>query len=272
VERMFFLSGSTGSVARLESLGVMAKDKYEKQWENLGNEDPYWAVLTREGNEGGRWDKDEFFLSGERKIAEVFKNLNQLNANPAIGAAMDFGCGVGRISRALSSRFEKVVGLDISASMLSEAQQSNQDFKNIQFLQNSPTNLACLGEKTFDLITSFIVLQHMPSKRQCAFIEEFAGSLSSGGILVFQTPSRRFLTSIRSIVSSILPRWLLDIYRGQKYGDNRTMEMHVLPKKKVKRLMRKHNLEMLAALRDNAAGTEFESYTYYLRKIDALSI
>ena len=40
--------------------------------------------------------------------------------------ALDFGCGAGRLSRALAAHFEHVVGVDVSASMIETARALNR--------------------------------------------------------------------------------------------------------------------------------------------------
>ena len=77
-------------------------DRYQQQWENLGSHDPYWAVLSDPTKKGGRWDKVEFFASGRREIEQVLSNLTRLCVPLGSSLALDFGCGVGRLSRALS--------------------------------------------------------------------------------------------------------------------------------------------------------------------------
>ena len=42
--------------------------------------------------------------------------------------ALDFGCGVGRLTRALGTRFESALGVDISAGMIEQARRLNEAF------------------------------------------------------------------------------------------------------------------------------------------------
>lgn len=39
------------------------------------------------------------------------------------GVALDFGCGVGRLTRALAAFFDRATGVDISSSMIEEAKK-----------------------------------------------------------------------------------------------------------------------------------------------------
>jgi ubiquinone/menaquinone biosynthesis C-methylase UbiE len=57
------------------------------------------------------WDEAEFFSSGHEWAAGAgFK--------PGGVTALDFGCGVGRMTNALATRYESVVEIDISDEML----------------------------------------------------------------------------------------------------------------------------------------------------------
>jgi tRNA/tmRNA/rRNA uracil-C5-methylase (TrmA/RlmC/RlmD family) len=111
-------------------------DRYQKQWENLGSYDPYWAVLADPNKKGGKWEKDEFFESGRREIEQIMKNLSQMGLKPQADTALDFGCGVGRLNRPLSGYFKKVLAVDISKSMIDEAMAQHREITNIEFLCN----------------------------------------------------------------------------------------------------------------------------------------
>jgi ubiquinone/menaquinone biosynthesis C-methylase UbiE len=56
-------------------------------------------------------------------------------------SALDFGCGVGRLTRALSRYFNQSYGIDISASMIKKAQELNQSYPNCQFIFNDKADL-----------------------------------------------------------------------------------------------------------------------------------
>lgn len=68
---------------------------------------------------------------------------------------MDFGCGVGRLTRALISRCDHVTGVDISETMLAHARRNVPD----------ATFSTTIPGDAFDLVISLIVLQHVPVRR-----------------------------------------------------------------------------------------------------------
>lgn len=73
------------------------------------------------------------------------------------GLAMDYGCGVGRLSNALSRSFQSVLGVDISSSMLLEARSANSGLDNVQFLHDNGESLTGVADGTVDFIYSDIV-------------------------------------------------------------------------------------------------------------------
>jgi 2-polyprenyl-3-methyl-5-hydroxy-6-metoxy-1,4-benzoquinol methylase len=142
------------------------------QWHRLGTYDPYWAVLPYADKRGGQWDRAEFFATGEAEVENTFARLQALHLTARPGRALDFGCGVGRLTRALARRFSNVVGVDISAPMLAEARAAGQ-LSNIEFILNQRSDLNTLDSDSFDFIYSNVVLQHMIPKLQVGYIQEF---------------------------------------------------------------------------------------------------
>ena len=242
------------------------RDRYRDQWENLGSHDPYWAVLSDPEKKGGKWDKDEFFESGRTEVDQVMNDLARLCPGLHRGVALDFGCGVGRLSRALSHCFEQVIGVDIAASMLAEARVRNQDFPNIEFIQNTSEGLGIIAEGTVDLVYSNIVLQHMPGDRQAAYIGEFGRVLKTDGVAVFQTPSHHDIATARGFVHRVLGNRVLNVARRAIHGRQGIMEIHTLPRDVVDRTCQRAGMKVVAAQRYDATGRGFVSYRYYAVK------
>ncbi len=242
------------------------KDKYREQWERLGADDPYWAVLTNPNKRGGKWNSNEFFNTGKMEIENVLGKLCKLSVNLDRGVALDFGCGVGRLSRALANEFRKVIAVDVSSSMLEEAKKANHDIRNIEFIHNTTEHLKVIPEKSINFIYSNIVLQHMPKSRQEVYIREFCKVLSSGGIVAFQTPSKFNLRSWKGWVYPLTGNNVLNVIRRFKYGPAGVMEIHALSKDIVLETLNQEGMEIIHVERYDSAGTAFESYMYFARK------
>jgi SAM-dependent methyltransferase len=165
-------ASSTSAQSRRYAQPVDLED-VRTTWENIGRDDPFWGVLSWQGTEDGRWDLDEFYGLGEKDIAAFFEEARVVGAEPRREAALDFGCGVGRLSRALATRFTTVHGVDISAPMVEQAQRLvGAEFANCTF-QVSTSERLPYAAGSFDLVVSNLVLQHMPPRLAQRYVGEF---------------------------------------------------------------------------------------------------
>ena len=125
-------------------------------WETLAKKDVGWAACTC-GKRHVDWQLDEFLASGEREVSWASQVAQEsLNYRLHGSLAVDFGCGPGRLIGALKERFEQVVGIDTSTTMLSLARRAHPE-TNVSFSESTKT----LGEDTVDLVYSTLVLQHL---------------------------------------------------------------------------------------------------------------
>lgn len=232
----------------------------------LGSEDPYWAVLTDPAKKNDQWDREEFFRTGELEIAALLTRIADLGLTLNFGVALDYGCGVGRLTRALASRFAHVVGVDFSAAMLAEAQAANAAIPNLRFLPNRGDDLPGIDDRSFDLVYSNIVLQHSPRKTQRALLAEFRRVLKPGGILVFQTPSHANTRTAHGLFHRLFGNGVLNVARRLRYGAGRVMEMHTLEKSEVLNILREEGLDVVHVERFDTAGAAFVSYRYFARQ------
>ena len=158
-------------------------------WEALARSDPLWAILSEPGKRGRHWNCDAFFRNGEQQVKELLARAEASGALIGLGNALDFGCGVGRLSRAMASRFDKVIGIDISETMIKIARELNTDRPNLGFLLNKHNDLKILGDSQFDFVCSHITLQHIRPKLAESYIREFFRVTRPGGHVYFQIPS-----------------------------------------------------------------------------------
>lgn len=141
----------------------------DSDWESLGRTAPYWAVLTNEefrpeSLNGPRLA--EFFATGEEWIEHVFRTAQAcLDPSFAPRRALDFGCGVGRLVIPLAGRCESVVGVDVSEGMLREAEKNCavRRLANVTLVRGDDRLTRVEGR--FDLVHSYIVFQHIPTRR-----------------------------------------------------------------------------------------------------------
>jgi ubiquinone/menaquinone biosynthesis C-methylase UbiE len=161
----------------------------QKTYEKYGKQDPLYAVLSRKDAKDNNWDVDEFFAAGRAEITEAMSHLSKLGVSVNMGRAMDFGCGVGRLTQALCEQFEGAVGVDISYSMIESAEKHNKFGDRCRYLVNTTDDLAQLDDASFDFVYSNISLQHSPPEASSNYIAEFFRILRPGGVALFQIPS-----------------------------------------------------------------------------------
>ena len=180
-----------GSADIQNGIRMTTNDDYDQDvWETLANKDALWAACTN-GKRHVNWQFDDFLATGEREVAWASRVAQESQIYPARKLlAVDFGCGPGRLTGALKERFQQVVGIDTSRTMLSIARRTHSD-ENISFCESTKT----LKNSSTDLIYSTFVLQHLTQDQVDKCFSEFARILRPGGLLVFQYPAR--------------PRWTL---------------------------------------------------------------
>lgn len=158
-------------------------------WEGHAKQDPMWAILSDPARKGRKWTPEEFFATGRAEIAAVFDSVDALRVPYARTHALDFGCGVGRLSQALAERFDRVTGVDISQTMVDFARRFNRFGDRVTYICNQQPHLKVLPDAAFSFIYTDIVLQHIQPEQTKVYLREFARVLAPGGAMVFQLPS-----------------------------------------------------------------------------------
>ncbi len=146
-------------------------------------QDPLWAILTGKRH----WDVEDFFATGEEDVNSLLSVAQRLGLPRQRARALDFGCGVGRITRHLLNHFEECWGVDVSPRMLEMAGKYNP---SVHFHLNQHGDLRDFPGSHFDLVYSILVLQHQPNREVIeSYLREFFRVLRSQGLLVFHLPS-----------------------------------------------------------------------------------
>ena len=187
----------------------------KRTFEALGKDDPLYAVLSRKGLRDNRWDPDEFFDEGKKEIANVMAYLERLDVVVARQRALDFGCGVGRLSQALAEHFDGVTGVDISESMIERAHEYNRHGDRVQYLVNTTEDIESVGSSTFDFAYSNKTLQHIPPDSAKVYLREIFRTLRPGGVAVFQVPNGKAFnpSSVRAQLYTLRRRYLRRVWK-----------------------------------------------------------
>lgn len=163
-----------------------------RQWDRFGRSDPLWAVLSLPEKRHGRWDEAEFFATGVREIGDVLEHARGLGFTLRRQRALDFGCGVGRLTQAIAPHFERTDGVDIAASMIALAERYNRHRGRCAYHLNERPDLGLFPDAAFTFAYSTLVLQHIPAELAKRYIGELLRVLAPGGLLVFHLPSEPF--------------------------------------------------------------------------------
>ena len=248
----------------------MDLEKLKENWNEWGKRDPLWGVLTWSDKKNNKWEPVEFFKTGKKEIADLFKYLRSKNIQVLKGHALDFGCGVGRLTQSLASEFTQVAGVDIAASMIAAANEYNTNGDSCKYYLNDKDNLELFEDNSFDFIYSNIVLQHMEPRYSKKYLSEFIRVLKVGGVAVFQIPSeRKILKPQRQSISFRIRKRLRSIIRGstkQLVQEEPVMEMHGIKMKDVVSSVTTNGAKVLD-IADDQSTNKWISYRYCIQKI-----
>jgi hypothetical protein len=110
-------------------------------WTGLGEEEPYWSVLTcdefRQRNMNNQEILDSFYASGESDLRLLRAYCARAGIEISHEAVVaEFGCGVGRVTRFLAREFSRVRAMDISLPHLQAAktQLSKDALLNVDYV------------------------------------------------------------------------------------------------------------------------------------------
>jgi SAM-dependent methyltransferase len=241
--------------------------KLRENWEGFAQADPLWAICTDSLRRGNRWTNEEFFETGNTEIERVMKYLRALGVAPdAASAALDFGCGVGRLTRALSHYFPECWGVDISPTMVRLAHEFNRGRDNCHFWLNERDDLRKFPDENFGFIYTSIVLQHIRRRLVERYLLELIRVLKTGGIFVFQVPEREKNSIFAKLRNRVGFRRKVTRLRGLKNVDAFHMAMHCLPEKDIRKLLSGHPVRIVDVQLTNSSSGAFNGDLRFLGK------
>ena len=163
----------------------MASDR--RRWSKLGRTQPYWASLTEPRYRANRIDDDAieaFFQSGERQVDTIFDAIrHDVSEDFHPARALDFGCGVGRLTLPLARESRHVLAVDIADSMLREVGENcqEQQLANVEFMHAREFAMPSMRRR-FDFVLSFAVFQHMKPRHGYRATRRILDMLTAGGV------------------------------------------------------------------------------------------
>lgn len=243
-----------------------------KNWEGLAQNDALWSILTDNKQKGEKWDKEQFYASGKNEVDGILGFLDGQHMVPIDKQkVLDFGCGAGRISRGLSSHFDKVIGVDASPTMVELAKAEHKEVGDkIEFVLNQEEGLAQFEEGSFSMTFSVITLQHIPSEQSVGFIKEFIRLIKPGGLAVFQIPTKdvRKLSLMQRLRTFLRIRERLALLG---IGKGFQMDMHPVDEKAIRQVVKQSGGDVLLAVNTNQTEPDYNGHVEFLKDGEAAS-
>ena len=234
---------------------IMRNDIFQQRenWDKLSKLDPYWSILVDPNKIDNKWDLNEFYASGKIQVTKLLNYLKKIGLTIHVNNALDYGCGAGRLSEALSEYFDHVMGVDFSQNMINIAKAHNQ-FKNLSFKNVNGKDLSNIQAKTFDFIVSLITLQHSPPKIQYNLLKEMVRVLKGDGVIVVSMVTHMGLSnSLRNAINNVSPKitnYFLQLWQRIKrrklghYDVNVASQMFPVAKRKVEVTLRNLGMDL----------------------------
>lgn len=243
----------------------------QENWNELGKKDPLWSILTDPDKKGNQWEINDFFEQGKKEIDTLLKYIQALGINFKPGKALDFGCGVGRLTQALAEHFQQVYGVDIAPSMIELANKYNRYGSKCSYFVNETEELKLFEDNSFDFIYTNITLQHIKPEYSKNYIKEFLRILAPNGLLIFQIPSEQTkYYKTRQQLAVLVPAFLLEGYRRLRYGKPEPlaskMEMYGVKREEVMELISDIGGKIVAIQPDESLEPFWTSFHYFITK------
>jgi len=155
-------------------------DQMREDWNRRAREDAnyYVAFGRREQTD------DEFFETAKEVVAGLEWELRRLGAgNPRARRALEIGCGPGRLLKPMSRDFGEIHGVDVSDEMIRLAREKLRGTPHAHAHATDGASLAMFADESFEVVYSYAVFQHIPSKEVVLeYLRETHRVLKPGGI------------------------------------------------------------------------------------------
>ncbi len=231
----------------------------QNEWEELGASEPHWSVLSSDDLKASRLGEKElasFYESGKDALDEILMTLERNNLRNTFEVVTEYGCGLGRVTKWLSSLGKKVYGYDISSSHLSLARKMLNSYGLTNtYLRHIKSVDQIIEVQQADFFYCDIVLQHNPPPVMVYILKVLLSRLNLGGVGIFQIPTYRsnYSFDIDSYLASIKSR----------IG----IEMHVLPQSILFEIIRNAGCIVHEVVEDQKAGSpDIISNTFVVEK------
>jgi ubiquinone/menaquinone biosynthesis C-methylase UbiE len=218
-------------------------------WNNFGEVEPFWSVLTNPEYGYNNINEDlikNFYDTGIGTVdfMETILQENGYTFNNKI--VLDFGCGVGRLTKACLNLASECYGMDISENHLNVARKNVpeaqyflvEDYNQLPKLPNNP-----------DIIISIMVLQHVRPDLIEHYINLLLKTLNVNGVALLHIP------------------YHINHYNNVHDQIN-VMEMHFVPKKHILKIVGNNKCKVLGIQELDFCGGGIKNCIYVIKKLE----
>lgn len=176
-------------------------------WEKLAKENSKYYI----NSDKGRGITEEAFReSGQQTYKEYVADDKLIKSRMSI---LDYGCGTGRLTEFMAKDFKKVIGIDISGTMITQGKARLKELKNVELLETDGESIPLPGS-SIDIVFSYLVFQHIKERVMVErTFSEIYRTLSPGGI---------FKALMRSDKQKDMDRW----WSGVEYNQESIRELY----------------------------------------------
>jgi SAM-dependent methyltransferase len=174
-------------------------------WEEKARENPLYAVMTvpelADADSKAFTEKQlhMFFSKGRGLYETHVKPLIELLSGGARNLlVVEYGCGLGRILKAVAADGHRCAGIDISQTMLDHCKALVPEMRDL-YLLGSDGRCGLPGDSA-DIVYSYAVLQHIDKlSRYLLAVDEMCRLLKPGGILALQVNCEDFVGGLDAL-------------------------------------------------------------------------
>ena len=150
---------------------------YKSAWNRWAVTDAHDAILTGASPE-------EFERTGQSDADLLGRYLHGGEV------VLNIGCGVGRVDKYLAPRVRELHAIDVSGDMIQRAGARLAGLLNVHLREiGNREFLSAFDARRFDLVFSFLVLQHLEKEDAFLYLRDAARVLKPDGWLVTQFPN-----------------------------------------------------------------------------------
>ena len=139
---------------------------------------------------------DQFYVDFENQFRGTFEDILQRQSiyipylqksevNFEKNPVLDIGCGRGEWLQTLKNMNIKAKGIDMNQMMVVECQRSGLEVQELDVMEYLNT----LEAESIGAVTGFHIVEHLPFSLLIQLLDECLRVLTSGGIVIFETPN-----------------------------------------------------------------------------------